>query len=102
MSETVLQVHGTPPLKFLEKHNVKAKRMTRFSSKGLVNSFFTKSCITEKSIEGKIVKCFNFLQKNDLLPTDLKSYSSHQLARFKKQLFLLYIRDNKVLMEILL
>ena len=63
VSETVLQFHGTSPLKFLEKHNVKAKRMTRFSSKGLVNSFFTKSCITEKSIEDKIVKCFNFLQK---------------------------------------
>ena len=49
---------------FSQKNSTVMKRFIRYSSKGLDNSFFAKSRITETSIESKRIKSYNFLLKS--------------------------------------
>ena len=87
-SETIFQFLGKSPLKFLNLDYLKTRRSTRSNSLGCIPLPLRKSKLLQNSVSYKIVKCYNFLMSNKLLPLNLNEFTDKQkkdfYVKFKK------------------
>ena len=98
-SETIFQFLGKSPLKFLNLDYVKTRRSTRSNSLGCIPLPLRKSKLAQNSVSYKIVKCYNFLMSNKLLPLNLNEFTDKQKKDFYVKLNKLYLNDNRLLVD---
>ena len=97
--ETIFQYLKRSPLDFLNVSNYSNKRNTRSTSNGMIPFYRYRTETMENSLSFKIVKCFNFLMSNKLLPDKIETYSQEQLSKFLKVFKKNYILDNVQLVD---
>ena len=77
-SQTIFQFLGKLPLKFLNLDYVRTSRSTRWNSLGCIALPLRKSKLVQNSVSYKIVKRYNFLMSNNLLPLNLNEFTDKQ------------------------
>ena len=82
LSETIFQLLGKSPLKFLNLDYVKTHRSTRSNSLGCIPLPLRKSKLPQNSVSYNIVKCYNFLMSINLLPFNLNEFTDKQKKDF--------------------
>ena len=75
------------------------KYLKRSTSNGMIPFYHCRTKTMENSLSCKIVKCFNFLMSNKLLPDKIETYSQEQLSKFLKVFKRNYILDNVQLVD---
>ena len=83
--ETIFQYLKRSPLDFLNVSNYSNKRNTRSTSNGMIPFYRCRTKTMENFLSCKIVKCFNFLMSNKLLPDKIEMYSQEQLKLHFRQ-----------------
>ena len=82
--EIIFQYLKYSPLDFLNVSNCSNKRNTRSTSKKMIPFSRCRTKAMKNSLSCKIVKCFNFLMSNKLLPHKIETYPQEQLSKFFK------------------
>ena len=95
LSANCFQFLGKSPLKFLNLDYVKTRRSTRSNSLGCIPLLLRKSKLAQNSVSYKIVKCYNFLMSNNLLPLNLNEFTDKQKKNFHVKLKKAYLNDNR-------
>ena len=67
--ETLFQIYGFSTIRSLDLQNQAFLRTTRSQIAGLIRPHFSRTVTAKNSLAGRVTKCYNFLMKNDLLPS---------------------------------
>ena len=67
--ETLYQIYGFSTIRSLDLQNQAFLRTTRSQIAGIIRPHFSRTVTATNSLAGRVTKCYNFLMKNDQVPS---------------------------------
>ena len=95
LHELINEIRGNSPFNFLKSFFVPAKVNTRSKVKGLIPSVYTRTKLYQRSLKISILKLYNWLKENSLLPENIEKMSKASCSALIKKINCNYITNNR-------